>query len=165
MLVWDRDRIAAGEVWRILSGQLVHGSVEHALINIAAGVLILVLPDGRASYGQWATALLVTGLSVGLGLSWAPWPDVYSGLSGALHGLLAWLVCRCASRERAGWLLVGLLLAVKIAAEQIFGSDLGTRAAIGVPVAIDAHLFGASAGVVVGLLTRGQARAPAPARE
>lgn len=68
----------------------------------------------------------------------------YLGISGVLHGVLAAaVVARLRRGELEGWALAGVLLA-KLTYEQIHGAMPFDG---GMPVVVDAHLYGALAGM------------------
>jgi len=149
LMLYDRTGILSGEAWRLLSGHLVHTGAGHWALNaIAFAVLWWVF---GAIWAGWRGILLLvflaTAISAGLlvfnpGLVW------YAGLSGILHGLLAaGAVLRVLAGQRAYLLLLGVLL-IKLVHEQIFGPLPVSGSLPGVPVIIDAHLYGAIAGVV-----------------
>ena len=76
-------------------------------------------------------------------------PVAYVGLSGVLHGGFAFLgVLHTGVRMQQGFLVLGGL-GLKIAWEQFFGSLPGVLRTDAV-VWVDAHLYGAMGGVVVG---------------
>jgi len=94
--------------------------------------------------------LIASGLGVGLGLLVLdPQVGWYVGLSGILHGLFAASAIRLLSRkEWLGGLALTAAIALKLMWEQRFG-DLGTAKLLGVPVLVDAHLYGAVTGAVI----------------
>jgi rhomboid family GlyGly-CTERM serine protease len=99
-LLFDRQAIAAGEVWRLLTGHLVHADAAHLCWNLAALVPIGALLEQRADCRGWTWAgLFLAGvLAVDAWLlALAPGVPVYCGVSGvlnALYGALALLLWR-----------------------------------------------------------------------
>lgn len=86
-LVFDRAAIAQGEVWRWITGHLVHSDARHALWDIAALALIgyLLEADGRGRMCVAAAiGLVAVNLCLVVGL---PQLDRYCGLSGILNTL------------------------------------------------------------------------------
>lgn len=158
-LRYEREAILAGQAWRLVTGNLVQAGLSHWLLNILGLWLVWLLfpgPTGRVN-GLWVAC--VAGLATTLGLLWFS-PDVrwYVGLSGLLHGLLAGaLVASLPGAERRLALAVGLLLILKLTYEQHFGPLPGSEAASGVPVVVDAHLYGSIGGLTAGLFGLGQA--------
>ncbi|HUN00074.1 MAG: rhombosortase [Halothiobacillus sp. 20-53-49] len=152
-LRYARGDILHGEVWRVFTGNFVHANWRH----LASDVVGLLLWTALAAYLESARSYLIvligSGLGVGLGLLLLdPHVGWYVGLSGILHGLFAASAIRLLSHRE--WLAgVALLaaLSLKILWEQRFG-DLGTGKLLGVPVLVDAHLYGAVAGGAIALV-------------
>lgn len=152
-LRFDREAIAAGEAWRLVTGHLVHLGTRHMLLN-SAGLLLVGLLVGREyRLRDWAAVSLASIASIDAGLWWlTPSLDWYVGLSGVLHGwFAAGIVGALLKRRPDAWLLLGLLLG-KLILEQLQGALPGSAAAAGGPVVVDAHLYGAVGGAVAGLL-------------
>lgn len=153
LLRYSRPAIAAGEVWRLLTGHLVHLGAAHLALNAAGTVLIAALVGHHLGLRAWAATTIVCALAVAAGLWWlAPQIDWYVGLSGVLHGLLvAGAIAALASRrERVFALIVLAVIATKLAWEQALGPTPGTAALSGGPVVTEAHLFGALGGLLAG---------------
>jgi len=154
-LVADRVHLLRGELWRLLSGPLVHATGGHLVRDgsycAALGALYepVLGPRFRRALlvGLVGPSLLVVLLHPGL--------RGYSGLSGAAHTLSALAVVH-ELRSRSGrtrWLVAGLaaVMAGKLLHEAgsgslLFALSLGPDA---VPVPA-AHLYGATLGAVVG---------------
>ncbi len=152
-LRYERELIADGQWWRLLSGNLVHLGWPHLWLNLAGLALIWLLFQPELSARAWSLALLISALSVGLGLWWFnPELDWYVGLSGALHGLFAAGALVALRGARFSDYLLGIVLAVKLIWEQVYGALPSSAEAAGGAVIVDAHLYGALGGAVVGLL-------------
>jgi membrane associated rhomboid family serine protease len=126
-LRYDRDALAAGQWWRLLTAHVIHLGFEHALLGLS-----------------------VLGVDAGLWLlsSTTQW---YVGSSGVLHGVLAaGAVAHLRSRQPDGWVLA-LFLVGKLVYEQSAGALPLTA---GGAVIVDAHLYGAVAGALAALLLR-----------
>lgn len=158
---YERAALADGELWRLLTGHLVHLGWGHLALNLAGlGVLwaifrpVLVLKD-------WVGAGLAAAFAIDAGLYWGqpelPW---YVGLSGVLHGFWATGALRAWRVDRGASCALGGLLFAKVLWEQAVGPVPLTAGAAGGPVVVDAHLFGAAGGVawVVGLRAFHRAR-------
>ena len=147
----ERGRLL-DEPWRLATGQLVHLGWTHLLLNLA-GLAVVWALFGRELYArQWGAAIVACGLGVGAGLlALSPELAWYVGFSGVLHGLLAAVMVARVARGRApSDLLLAAALAAKLVLERFAGGDAGTAGLIGGGVAVDAHLYGALAGVAVG---------------
>ncbi len=151
-LRYARGDILHGQVWRVFTGNFVHANWRHLASDGAGLLLWMALAAYLESARSYLIVLIGSGLGVGLGLLLLD-PQVawYVGLSGILHGLFAASAVRLLSHRE--WLAgVALLTALgfKIAWEQRFG-DMGTGHLLGVPVLVDAHLYGAVAGFAITL--------------
>lgn len=149
-LRYERAAIAQGEVWRLLSGQLVHYDARHLLLNLAGLMLLWLLYARDARPREWALVGLAAALAVGVllyllepGVTW------YVGLSGVLHG--GWAASTVFARRR--WRLEAnvsaVLLAGKLLVERF--ASLGAALDPGLPVITAAHLYGALGGLVAAL--------------
>jgi rhomboid family GlyGly-CTERM serine protease len=155
-LRYDRDALAAGQWWRLLTGHLIHLGFEHALLDEAGLALMWALFARDYSARAW---LLIIGLSV-IGIDAGLWllsstTQWYVGSSGVLHGVLAAGTCaHLRRREPDGWVLAVFLVA-KLVYEQSQGALPLTA---GGAVIVDAHLYGAVAGALAALLLRWNAK-------
>ena len=149
---YDRHGVDAGQVWRLVTGNLDHLNPSHWLLNVMGWVLVWLLY--RSLFGPWVwLALLVwSSLAVGLGLYLFDTQLIYYvGLSGSLHGLfVAGAIMEIRFGWRNGGIVLLLMLAVKLSYEQFVGSLPGTTDMAGGPVVVNAHLYGAMAGALFG---------------
>lgn len=126
----------------------MHLDAPHLALNLAAlAVLLGVAVRLRCSGRMLAAALaLMPLLSLGL-LAWLPHLAWYAGLSGLLHGLLAWLLVRIGGRTAlAGLALLGLKLLWEVR-----HGPLGAHA---FRTVIEAHQLGALGGLLLTLPAR-----------
>jgi rhomboid family GlyGly-CTERM serine protease len=149
-LSFDRTALAEGQWWRVLTAHFVHLDAEHALLNGLGVVLMWALFARDYSPGRWVAIYCGSALAVSLGL-WFASPELqwYVGASGALHGVMAaGTIAHLRRRDLDGWILAAFIV-VKLAYEQISGAlpFAGSPNTI-----VDAHLYGAIGGVVLGLL-------------
>lgn len=150
---WRLERgLALAEPWRFISGQLVHLSWTHLLMNLTGLGIVWALFGRDLQAWQWAAAILACGAGVSLGLlCLSPGLDWYVGFSGILHGLLAApLLVRMSRQPAALTALVLIGLAAKLAWEQLAGGGADTAHLIGGTVVVDAHFYGALAGAAWG---------------
>ena len=152
-LRFERAAIADGQLWRLLSGHVVHLGVTHAVLN-AIGLLLIAWLVGREyTLRQWLFVSAVTIAVIDAGLWWLlPGLDWYVGLSGMLHGWLAAGVVLQIGRRRPDAFLLAALLAGKLVFEALFGALPGSAETAGGPVVTEAHLYGAVGGLLGGLL-------------
>ena len=150
-LRFDRQAIDGGAAWRLLSGNFVHLGTAHLAMNLTGLALVVALVWPRFGALEWAALTLGASLFVGLGLYlFNPEIGWYVGFSGTLHGLIV-AGCLADLREypRSAALLLALV-AVKLLWEQIVGALPGSEATAGGRVVVDAHLYGAVGGALLG---------------
>lgn len=148
-LRYERAALESGELWRLLSGHLVHLGTSHMLMNVAAlGVIAFVFaPVLRAR--DWIIAAFSSALSIDFGLFVFD-PDVvwYVGLSGVLHGLWAAGSIRAFALGRPGAGSLALLLLAKLGYESLIGPVPMTGEIAAGPVITQAHAWGALGGAL-----------------
>lgn len=152
ILSYERGNVYQGEIWRLISGHFVHFNTYHALMNMAGFILIKLLFPTKSDNKLLPLAIFFIALSSSLALLIeAPGLDTYQGFSGILHGLLAFfLVVHIKRRPTFDWLILFALI-VKLTLEQLPGYDMEhLKDVIDVPIAVNAHLFGAFAGFLLG---------------
>ena len=161
LLRWERALIVDGELWRLLTGHLVHLGASHLILNLAGLLLVWFLVGRDLKPLQWVTIFLVSVVTIDLGF-WVLNPGLawYVGLSGVLHGMLAAGIVLAASDARKDLVLLGVLVVAKLFYEQVAGALPGSGTASGGLVIVDAHLYGAVSGAVAGAIMRrlGQTR-------
>lgn len=151
LMTWDKAQIMSGQWWRLLSGNVIHTNMAHALMNLTALGFICVI--FRPSPRRFAILILLLSIMVGAGLI-ATELHRYVGLSGSLHGLFIYYALQEGlTGRRASWLLVVAVIS-KIGWEQVFGASPASIALINAPVAIDAHLIGVLAGIILIMVWR-----------
>jgi rhomboid family GlyGly-CTERM serine protease len=150
-LRYDREAILHGEVWRLITGNFVHLGTGHLLEDMAGALLLWLLFEDVLPAWRTPAVLLVGSLAVGLGLFIGdPGVGWYVGISGALDTLwAAGSLVLIRRRDRFGWMLALVLLA-KLAYEQTLGPLPFSTTSTGGHVVVDAHLYGALAGALLG---------------
>jgi rhomboid family GlyGly-CTERM serine protease len=153
-LSFDRGALAAGQWWRLLTAHFVHLDAQHALLNGLGVVLMWALFARDYSPWRWAAIYCGSALAVSVGL-WILNPELqwYVGASGALHGVMtAGTIAHLRRRDLDGWILA-VFIVVKLSYEQFAGAlpFAGTANTI-----VDAHLYGAVGGVVLGLFLKSE---------
>lgn len=150
-LRYQRDAIAEGEIWRILSGHFCHLGSTHLLLNLLGLGLVVMLFINVLKMSNMLMLLLGSMLGCSAGL-WFLTPHVssYVGLSAALHGLMVGAALLDWGRHRLTntLLLIGVLAKV-LWENSIYYTD-STSQLIGGQVLVQSHLFGAIAGAVIG---------------
>lgn len=154
LLRYSRDAIAAGEIWRLITGHLLHLGAAHFALNAVGTVLAAALVGAQLRPFAWGWVWLTCALSVSAGL-WFLQPGIgwYVGLSGVLHGLIvAGAVTGLGDyRERLFAATVLAAIVAKLGWEQWSGAMPGTAALAGGSVVTEAHLYGAVGGLIAGL--------------
>lgn len=147
--------VAAGQWWRLLTSQIVHLSVNHALLNAAGFLIVSVSFRQDVAPLREIIILLFSMLGVGLGIyRFNPEIGWYVGLSGAIYGVLVHHLMLGARRTPV--IALGFLVFVigKVAYEQfIAGPDRDIEHFIGGAVAEDAHLYGVIVGAILGAVS------------
>jgi len=144
LLRFDRAGIAAGGWWRLLTAHIVHLDLHHLILNELGLVLVWSLFAQDFDAVDWCVIVLAGALSISCGLWWlSPKVTWYVGASGVLHtAMAAGTAKHLAERAWDRWLLF-LGLCGKLVWEQ-------SGAATQPLVVVDAHLYGAISGFVVG---------------
>ena len=151
ILVYDKEAIARGEVWRLVTGHLVHVSFSHMLLNVAALLpLAWFLEKGfNLSPAKmlliFLTAIFAIDLWLFIGL---PSLSFYSGLSAYLNTLYV-LLMMLAWRQTGHKIFLLLLTgdALKIAYEGLAHSSIFTSLLW--PPVPSAHAVGFAVGIAL----------------
>ena len=140
LLQYQRDAIGQGQLWRLLSGHLLHSNNWHLVMNLGALLLMLMLHQLYYSLHSFALLLVsgCVGISVLLYL-FSPDIQIYVGLSGWLHCFItAGALLDIKHKIQSGWLIL-LGVIAKVAYEQWQGPDAELATLIDANVAIDAQ--------------------------
>ena len=161
-LRFERSGIAAGELWRLLTGHLVHLGVSHTVLNLAGLVLVWFLVGRAFDWKQWLWVMAGSVGAIDLGLWFgAPSLEWYVGLSGLLHGMLGAGIAAGIAARSGEALILAVVVAGKLAWEQFAGPLPGSETTSGGAVIVDAHLYGVIGGTLVAaMLIRVRGRAP-----
>ncbi len=145
-LQWQREALADGQYWRLLTAHLVHLDAFHLLLNLFGLLLICELLWDDMVLDHAFTLLLASALGVSL-LLWINQPQLcwYAGMSGVLHGLWAGCAGTALLRKKDPFYLGALLL---LAAKLAYQSNNQIGSMTGMPVVPVAHLYGALSGLV-----------------
>jgi rhomboid family GlyGly-CTERM serine protease len=151
-LRYDHAAVGAGELWRLVTGHLVHLGPSHLAMNVLALVILAAVLPALATWRQWLLAGLASALSIDFHLFlFNASVDWYVGLSGVLHGFWSAGVLLALQHRRMEAIPLGLLLLIKLGYEWIAGPiPLSGEVAAG-PVVTEAHLWGAIGGALFAL--------------
>jgi rhomboid family GlyGly-CTERM serine protease len=152
LLIFDRIAIARGELWRLVTGNLVHFSAAHLCFDLAALFIAGVIIETRG-YRRFPVLCLTSAACIGIVLYYTePAMYYYAGLSGVSMAAVAYLCLRGLTEKGVWHRLCAMALAVvtvKLGIELVFGKFLlretGVQEFIPVPLS---HL----AGVMTALL-------------
>ncbi|MRI31652.1 rhombosortase [Endozoicomonas sp. OPT23] len=146
-LAFSRSGLAGGDWWRLITPHFVHLSWQHLAMNS----LVLVAFAGLYGSEQRLTLLLLLFLSltVSAGL-WFNNPGIerYVGFSGVLTGLMVVGAVMTFQKDKLVNLGVLLIILGKVVFEQWQKQEVITSAFAGIPTVVDAHLYGAVAGMI-----------------
>lgn len=149
ILIYDRSDITSGQLWRLITGHLVHTNFNHLLLNLAGLTMLWALHGDHYTPKTYLLAFITSLVVCSLGIYYFdPSMERYVGLSGVLHGIFVW---GAILDIKKGWnsgylLLIGVV--AKVAYEQVFGASADVEALINASVAIDAHLWGTVGGLL-----------------
>jgi len=144
LLRYDRGAIAAGGWWRLLTAHIVHLDAHHLVLNELGLVLMWSLFADDYDAVEWCAIVLAGALSISSGLWWlSPGVAWYVGASGVLHSVMAAGAAKHLLEHAWDRWILFLGLVAKLAYEQFGGHEPPL-------VVVDAHLYGAISGFVVG---------------
>lgn len=150
-LQYQQASIRNGEWWRLISAHLIHIGWAHLVMNLAGLILIwhlFITPEKNRVICVVHLPLIALGTA--LGLLWLnPELSWYRGLSGVLHGLIVISLLQQLKDQPGFSVLLLLLIAAKIAWEQLSGPTPGSEAWVSGRVIVDAHLYGGISGVIL----------------
>ncbi|MEX0732765.1 MAG: rhombosortase [Aquisalimonadaceae bacterium] len=153
LLRYDRPAVLDGQLWRLLSAHWIHLGPTHLAVNLAGLALVLAVLGRLLTPTSLLLSALFGALGVGLGLLlFSPGLYWYAGLSGmiaSIWGTASARGARCGSW--LGWASLALLLG-RVLLEQLAGPSPALAQLIGGAVIVDAHLYGAATGVLIGVL-------------
>jgi rhomboid family GlyGly-CTERM serine protease len=165
-LQYDRVAVAAGEIWRLATGQLVHWTPRMAAIDL----LVLGIAGGWVETRSrrllaWTVAL--SAVLVGLAIQgWTTDLATYRGSSGIASGLYAAVACTLLAGPARPWVralavlaLTGLIAKAAVEAATGVAVFAGPLPA-GVVSVPEAHLAGALAGILAAACRGARRRAP-----
>ncbi len=146
LLCFERGAIAAGQWWRLETGNFVHLGWYHLFLNELGLIVLVLLCPERLSFAVLARRVLLIGLAMALCLyAFVPRLQNYVGMSGVIHGLFVLGLLPQVRRRDLVSMGCLIFLLGKLGYEQFAGAPVSDEAAIGGSVITDSHFFGALA--------------------
>lgn len=158
VLIYSRESIQGGEWWRLITGNLVHLSNEHFVLNVFGLLVVGAIVELRGDRYLWlvyAISAVVIGLVVYVTL---PELQFYGGLSGIISAGVVYL-CVNGLRNQGVWrwlCLIGLMCVTsKIGLEFIIRDSFFLATAAPSFILVPAsHLAGACTALLIYALIR-----------
>ncbi|MEJ2742579.1 MAG: rhombosortase [Gammaproteobacteria bacterium] len=154
-LQFDRSAILqAHEYSRVLTGNFVHLSPAHVIMNVVGlSLVVLIFLREQKPWRDTLVFLLIAIVSSLLMLNFSPHILRYVGLSGIIHGYFVYYLAVGAEHTPRLCLIGWLGTLTKVTLEQLPHYDgSSTAALIGGEVAYDAHQFGFLCGSLIGII-------------
>lgn len=153
-LALEPNAVQQGDWWRLITAHWLHFTFYHFGINVIAFVAITALFFTQESARRFTASLAIMCVLLGLALALLnPEYSPYVGLSGLLHGILVQGIIKTRDYSRSIKGIALLLVGVKLGYEQSpWYSAEDLEIAVGAQIAVDAHLYGAILGLLVGAL-------------
>lgn len=153
VLRYERGAVLDGELWRLLTGHLIHLGLAHWALNAAGLVLCALLAD-RADAPILPGWLLLRLAALGVGVSLmllalAPEVSHYVGLSGVLYGLFVLVLWPQARRREPIGLAALFVLIGWMLWQMLHGPTHSEMELIGGRIVAQAHLFGVLSAVAM----------------
>ena len=150
-LIYDREKILNGELWRLFTGHFVHLSRAHLAWNIAAFAIVGFLIERKQLPHFGLLCALAPCLISATSLLLEPQMHRYAGLSALIMSTLTFFALRQTNRATAIILLT--LICAKIAFELTSQTSLFVPATTpDIRVAALSHLAGAIVGAAFALI-------------
>lgn len=151
-LRYDRALIEQGQWWRLVTCHLVHLNLNHALLNLSGFLLCSFFFDDLLRFRHLCLWFVLSAPVVGVAfylldstLSW------YVGLSGILHGYFIVCLLMGIPAQPKLHLFVLALITGRLVLEQMPDYDVNyMQDYISGSVYVNAHLFGAIVGALLG---------------
>ena len=153
VLVYNREAIGNGELWRLLTGNLVHFSPEHVLKDVLALLVAGAMIEMRP-YRHFALLCITSATLIGTALYAAETGVlIYGGLSGVAIAAVAYLCLQGATGRGAYGRVCQVVLLVLVAKIMIELSS-GMQASAGFVLVPISHVVGALTALAVFAMTR-----------
>lgn len=154
-LRYQSDWWVESEYWRGFTAHWVHADWKHLILNATGLILCMTIASPKWPVWRW----VVYNMYLAIGISTLftlrnPELHWYVGYSGILFGIYLLAADDLYRRNRAIALLLGTAIVIKVVLEQFSDIRIGAGDLIGIPVIIDAHLYGLLLGLSIALAQR-----------
>lgn len=152
-LLYQRESILAGEVWRLWTASFVHINFMHLALNLSGFWLFMLLCSQTLPLKFLIFSIICTAFGVGCGLFILnPGISWYAGFSGIQYGLflIGGIYLLLNGEKMLGTLLL-LLIIGKILLDAFTTSEQLSQTLIAAPVIQQAHWYGAVSGIICAL--------------
>ena len=152
VLRYDSEALQAGEIWRLVTPHFLHLSWSHLAMNMGGLFLVFLFFSRCVTWQYWLSAFLVSSVGISVLIFYFN-PEIrwYVGLSGILHTLFVLGGLADILVRKWEGIMFTLLITAKIIYEQNIGPLPGSEESAGGPVLVDAHMYGAIFGALIGL--------------
>lgn len=146
------DKTKSGEIWRVISGHIIHSDWQHLLMNMTGLSLCVATFYKDLHFSHWFLSFVFISLISSCGLL-IIYPDNYRyvGFSDVLHGWILMGALVIAAKEKKLTIAIFVLFWLKIIEENL---ELTFFTSYGVSgnVAKESHILGAVGGILYGIL-------------
>ena len=140
---YQQDWVQQMEPWRVVTAHWVHFNWQHLALNGLGLILCVAIAKPGWSIPRWVVYNLMLATGISILFTWFnPELGWYVGYSGVLFGFYILAAIELFKSERLIALLLGIGVCSKIVLEQTSDATVTSSDLIGVPVIIDAHLYG-----------------------
>jgi rhomboid family GlyGly-CTERM serine protease len=154
LLVYDRQAILAGDLWRLVTGHLVHFSPAHLFFNLL-GFVTAGLIVWRRGYSRFWILCAISSLAISVALLLDPDVTSFGGISGLVNAAVVFAAIRgIGERGRWRWFSAAILIltVVNSALEAMTGRPTfaipGDQSFVPVPLS---HVIGGLTGAIMSL--------------
>jgi rhomboid family GlyGly-CTERM serine protease len=152
-LRYDRSGIFSGQLYRLLSGHIVHSNGWHLLLNLTSLGMIGLLFSQHLSRRIWLFVFVLSALIISTCYLWiAPEYEYYVGLSAVLYAVIIIGALLDIKEQPLIAMIILLLVSARVIWQQYSGSMDSLAMLIEDRVAIESHLFGICTGYFLGII-------------
>ena len=145
-LVFDRQAISGGEIWRLFTGHGVHFSMSHLLCDAGAVAIAgFIIEQNRPRDFKWFCLSVPWTIGIAC-FFFEPQMEIYGGLSGIATALLAYMAIQGLT-DRSAWkwicAMILCLIPVKVFCEASSGRPLFASGLGDTQLCVTSHVAGA----------------------